>query len=328
MKIAWIVLAVIFFLLLLMAFGGGYYMYRFAILRGKKGRDYWEENLSRQDFFTPEEWEDIQKGEAFIKAHATEKVEITSRDGLKLRGRIIENEDPVGMIVMVHGYRSHPILDFSCAAEAFYRYGFSMLMIQHRAHGDSEGKHICFGVKESEDLCLWADMLRQRYPGLPVIFDGVSMGGATVMMSAGEELPSNVKGLIADCGYTTPADICKKCLREWFHLPPFPVYYGAALWTRLLGGFSLSGKSSVQALRKLAEKEDHPCLVIAHGRADDFVPYTMAEACRAALPKDDRRVWMVTSETAGHGMTFLKDREAYVKALREMYATAGIEIRG
>jgi len=78
----------------------------------------------------------------------------------------------------------------------------------------------------------------------------------------------------------------------------------------------------------LAEKEDHPCLVIAHGRADDFVPYTMAEACRAALPKDDRRVWMVTSETAGHGMTFLKDREAYVKALREMYATAGIEIRG
>lgn len=327
MKILFIILAVLLGLFLLFTFGGGYYMYRFAIVRNKKQKDYWREDVPPNDMFTPEEKANIRRGELFIKSHVGETYEIESFDGLKLRGRMIENKNPVGLVIMVHGYRSHPVFDFSCAVEEFYRYGFSMLLISHRAHGLSEGKRIGFGTHESRDLMKWAEFIGEKYPGLPVIFDGVSMGGATVMMSADENLPGNVKALIADCGYTSPGAICRKVLYQWFKMKPFPIYYGAKFWVKLLAGYDLDGKSSVEALRKMAEDKNHPCLLIAHGEADDFVPYSMALECRAAVPNDDPRVWFVSSETAGHGLAFLKDRQKYIDALKEMYKAAGITIR-
>jgi len=322
-----IIIAAVVVLFLLFTFGGGYYMYRFAIVRNKKQKDYWNEDVPPNDMFTAEEKANIRSGELFIKAHAGETYEIESFDGLKLRGRIIENENPVGLVIMVHGYRSHPVFDFSCAVEEFYRFGFSMLLISHRAHGLSEGTRIGFGVHESRDIVKWAEFVQEKYPGLPVIFDGVSMGGATVMMSTDENLPDNVKAVIADCGYTSPGAICRKVLYQWFKLKPFPIYYGAKVWVKLLAKYDLDGKSSQDCLRRMAENKNHPCILIAHGEADDFVPYSMALECRAALPEDDPRVWFVSSETAGHGLAFLKDREKYISALKEMYKAAGIEIR-
>lgn len=326
MQIILAILAVLAGVFLLFTFGGGYYMYRFAIV-SKKKKDYWREEMHPSGAFTEEERANILRGGAFIRSHVTEVITITSRDGLKLSGHLIENEAPVGLVIMVHGYRSHPMLDFSCAVEPFYDYGFSMLLIDHRAHGWSEGRHIGFGVNERYDLVRWAEYAKSRWPDRPVIFDGVSMGGATVMMSAGVGLPDNVKAMIADCGYTSPGAICKKVLYQWFRLPPFPIYYGAKFWVRLLAGYDLDGASSVDALGLLAERTDRPCVLIAHGMADDFVPYEMALECRSAMPEGDGRVWFVPSETAGHGLAFLKDREKYIAALEEMYAEAGIAVR-
>lgn len=326
MQIFLVILAVLAGLFLLFTFGGGYYMYRFAIVRKKK-KDYWREELHPSDTFTEEEKADIRRGEAFIRSHANEVITIESRDGLKLSAHLIENEVPVGLVIMVHGYRSHPMLDFSCAVEPFYRYGFSMLLIDHRAHGWSEGSHIGFGVTERDDVVRWAEYAKNRWSDLPVILDGVSMGGATVMMGAGLGYPDNVKAIIADCGYTSPGAICKKVLRQWFRLPPFPLYYGAKFWVKLLAGYDLDGASSAEALKSLSERADRPCVLIAHGMADDFVPYAMALECRAAMPEEDDRVWFVSSETAGHGLAFLKDREKYIAALEEMYAKAGVAVR-
>ena len=110
-------------------------------------------------------------------------------------------------------------------------------------------------------------------------------------------------------------------------MKPFPLYYGAKFWVKVLAGYDLDGKSSVQALRKFGENKAHPCILIAHGEKDDFVPYSMALECRAALREDDDRVWFVSSPEAGHGLAFMEDREKYITALKEMYKAAGIEIR-
>ena len=48
---------------------------------------------------------------------------------------------------------------------------------------------------------------------------GVSMGAATVLLAAGLNLPDNVCGIVADCGYTSPREITRKCLPEY--LPGF-----------------------------------------------------------------------------------------------------------
>lgn len=325
MKLLLILFAVLAGLFLLFTLGGGYYLYRFAILRKKK-KDYWRETLSPLESFTQEEREEIMRGGAFMRTHVSEVITIDSHDGLKLCGRLIAQEKPVGLVIMVHGYQSHPVLDFSCAVEPFFRYGFSMLMIDQRAHGSSEGKHIGFGVTERCDLVRWVDYARERWPELPVLLDGVSMGAATVMMGAELGYADNVKAIIADCGYTSPGAICKKVLYQWFKLPPFPIYYGAKFWIRLLAGYDLDGASSVSGLRKLEEQDTRPCVLLAHGVADDFVPYEMALECRAAL-SEEGRVWFASSETAGHGRAFLKDREKYIAALEEMFACAGIKIR-
>ena len=54
--------------------------------------------------------------------------------------------------------------------------------------------------------------------------DGISMGAATVLMASEFDLPASVRGIIADCGYTSPRDILKKVIRQC-HLPVAPVYF-------------------------------------------------------------------------------------------------------
>lgn len=58
----------------------------------------------------------------------------------------------------------------------------------------------------------------KRFPEKSLILSGVSMGSASVMMASVLSLPSSVKALICDCGYTAPAEIIKETIRS-FHLP-------------------------------------------------------------------------------------------------------------
>ena len=57
----------------------------------------------------------------------------------------------------------------------------------------------------------------EENPDAKIILHGISMGGATVMMCAGENLPSNVKGIVDDCGYTSVWDIFSDELSVLFH---------------------------------------------------------------------------------------------------------------
>lgn len=322
-----ITLLIIAILFLIFAFAGGFYMYRFATVRNdKSNKDYWTRELKKTDYFTDEEFAMIKSGESFIKSEEREAVCIESHDGLRLSGHIIENPSPVGVIIMVHGYRSHPILDFSCAVEPYFNNGFTMLLITQRAHCDSGGKHIGFGVLERYDVVRWVDYAKNRWPDLPIVLDGVSMGASTIMMGGELGYPSNVKAIICDCGFTTPGAICRKVLKQWFKLPPFPLYYSAKLWINLFAKYDLEGASSVEGLKKLCESENSPCVLIAHGKKDDFVPYKMAEENREAYKKAER-LWFVSSDEADHGMTYLKDKDKYVTALYKMFTAAGIQIR-
>ncbi len=58
-------------------------------------------------------------------------------------------------------------------------------------------------------------------PNAEIALFGVSMGGATAMMTSGEDLPSNVKVIIEDCGYSTVIDEFTYQLKDLFHLPSF-----------------------------------------------------------------------------------------------------------
>ena len=125
---------------------------------------------------------------------------------------------------------------------------------------------------------------------LLVLFMGISMGAATVLMASGLELPPNTRGIVADCGFTTPWDIMAHVARRDYKLPR------ALLWVllslldllaRAAAGFSLKGADTRQALAHT----QLPVLFL-HGEKDDFVPVSMTEenyhAC--ASPKALRLV--------------------------------------
>ena len=333
MQVALWILGIVIFFLAFLFFVGGYIVCVSSIKRNeKRNNPYWNKPLERWDEkkISEDDFALMQEGEQFLKSRLCEFVSITSRDGLKLSARVYENPAERGVFLLVHGYRSSSIGDFCGAVTTIYEMGYTLLMIDQRSHGRSEGKYIGFGAHERYDVVDWANWAKERWPGLPVVVDGLSMGAATVMMGCGVGYPDNVKAILADCGYTTPGAICRRTMKEGSKIPLFPMFYGAKMWVKLLAKYDLDGVSATDSLRCLADTtmyEKPLPVLLAHGRADDFVPYSMSEENMKAFEKDGKTAdyaELFTSETAGHGLSFLKDKEGYLAALGRLLDKAGL----
>lgn len=250
---------------------------------------------------------DIEEGRRWISALPHRDEWIVSDDGIKLYGRFYENPGSKTTILMMHGFRSNAIHDFSCAFQFYYDKGFNLMVPDQRAHGKSEGKYITYGVKERFDAKCWIDHINTLIPDGEVYATGVSMGASTVLMAAGLELPSNVKGIIADCGFTSPAEIIKKVMKQDMNLPLFPLYYTTRVMTRAFAGFDFEEYSAVTAV-----KDCKIPILFLHGKKDGFVPFEMGEEIYNATGCDKKAVWV---DEADHGCSFLVDHNACVTAL-------------
>ena len=91
-----------------------------------------------------------------------------------------------------------------------------------RAAGLSEGKYLTMGVKESDDIVLWAKEIVQKDENAQIVLHGISMGAATVMMTTAKH-PQNVVAAVEDCGYTSAYDMFTNQLDVIFGLPEFPI---------------------------------------------------------------------------------------------------------
>ena len=253
----------------------------------------------------------FQQGKRWYLRARRERAEIQSMDGIPLVGRIIRPEgEPVGCILLMHGFHGSPCHDFGPIFSFYHDRGYLLLVPDERAHGESGGKYITYGIRERWDCLCWCRYLTERFgTEMPVFLDGISMGAAVVLMASSLPLPENVRGIIADCGYTSPYDIMRHVLRHGFHLPVFPILGMAGLLCRLIAGFGLREYSTLEAMKT----NTHPVLFV-HGLADHFVPSYMTEqnyqACRA-----EKQVMYV--EGAGHGLSYLVKREECEARLEE-----------
>lgn len=243
-----------------------------------------------------------------LAEYPAEDVEITSFDGLRLFARLLPLDNAKGTILLFHGFHSTPDADFGCAVPLLRDMGYQLLLVEERAHQRSEGKYLTFGVRERQDVLLWArEMERRMGKAHPLYLEGISMGASTVLMASALDLPASVCGIIADCGFTSPADIVAEVMKG-MHVPK-PAQYLAELWCRLLAHFSMWETSAPEALSKCKL----PVLFI-HGTADSFVPCRMTEENYAACASPKT---LVLVEGAEHGESFLIDRPRCEKALRE-----------
>lgn len=243
----------------------------------------------------------FKEGMQWINENPFETVIIKSIDGLSLTGYLLACENAKRTVICVHGYRGSGKKDFSFVSKFYHENNCNLLLIDQRAHGKSEGKYICYGYMERHDCVLWADFIVSRFgKKLPIYFDGVSMGCSSVILTLGLKLPDNLKGIIADCGYSSAWEQFRHVLKSRVKLPAFPVLYIADFMCRRRAGWSFGDVSTLEVLRC---NKKIPILFI-HGESDKFVPTKMSlqnyEACSS--PKQLEIV-----KGAVHAVSYLTD---------------------
>ena len=237
--------------------------------------------------------------------------EIISHDGLTLRGKFYEYSPDAPIELMFHGYRGNSERDLCGGVDRCFKLGHSAFIVDQRASGRSDGHVITFGVKERLDCVAWAEYLSANVAnGRKMIITGISMGAATVMLASELELPSNVIGVLADCGYTSAKDIISKIVRE-MHLPVRLFYPLIKLGGRLFGGFNVDERSPIEAVAN-----SRLPIIFFHGDADGFVPCYMSERNYEACVT---RKALVITEGAAHGLCYLTDVDGYLDAVRKFY---------
>ena len=283
----------------------------------------------------------MEERKKFVMAQPHRDVYITSYDGLKLHatyfpaiktveagsavkaakteetGGVIRAENKAGteetdrkIVICFHGYTGEGLSNHVAIADYFLKHGYAMLLPDARAHGESEGKYIGFGCLDRQDALSWIHWVIGECGGdIKIMLHGTSMGGATVLMTSGLELPANVKGIVSDCGFTSPKEVFTHVLNHMYHLPAFPAIQGADLLNRKLAGYGMDECNA----RREVQKAKVPILFI-HGSEDTFVPCSMCheiyDNCRSPKRK-------LIVEGASHAESYYKDMEAYEKALTE-----------
>ena len=240
-----------------------------------------------------------------------EVMEISSHDGLRLRGKYYEYAPGAPIELMFHGYRGNAERDLSGGVSRCFAVGRSALIVDQRSCGDSEGRVITFGIYEHLDCLRWVEYAIDRFgPDCKLLLTGISMGASTVLMAAGKPLPKNVIGVLADCGFTSAREIMYAVIRQ-IGLPPKLSYPFVKLGARLYGGFDLDSYSALEAVKNMQLP-----VIFYHGQTDDFVPCAMSEKLYEACNAKKR---LVTVPDAGHGLAFPIDQEGYLQSLGEFF---------
>ena len=324
----WMIICIIVAVILLGWIGIGYVGFKTAICRGH------ELDINDREALKGTAWDqyydEIQEGIVWISQQETEDIYIQSEDGLKLHARLMDQSGAKGTVLMFHGYRTHPEVDFSASSHVYYECGNRIVHIDQRAAGESEGKYIGFGVLESRDCCLWAQYIANRFgTDQKIILAGLSMGASTVLMATAHHedrrvrincspeepmevsmtLPKNVTGIVADSAFSSPYDIIKKRIRTTYHCNGRLLTIAIGIWSRMLAHYSLKELSVPDVM-----KHNTIPVLLVHGTEDSNVPVEMtvkiAENCQT--PKQ-----VLLVKGAEHGTGYLVDNEAYKKALQE-----------
>ncbi len=292
-----IILAAAVVLLAAAGWGIGSYFVIYALSPSSSSGERNVEGTVSRTFDSEEEERAI--GEAFQKT--TSPVSIQSTDGLTLHADMKRNEESHLWAIIIHGYKSDN--DYMMRYGARYaEKGYSVLLPDNRAHGESEGKYIGMGWLDRGDIECWIGWIAEQDEDAQIVLHGVSMGAATVMMVSGDN-PDHVIGYIEDCGYTSVWDIFASELKKRFSLPTFPVLDLANAVSKWRAGYSFKEASCLTEVAKC----EKPMLFI-HGDADDFVPVEMGfEVYEAA--GCEKEFYLV--EGAGHAQSELKDPDAY-----------------
>ena len=253
----------------------------------------------------------MKEGAEYFLSLKPEHLYINSFDNLKLHALFYKHPNAKGTIILMHGYHGKALYDFGPVFKLFIEKGYSILLPDQRAHGESEGKYLTFGVFESEDCLAWAKLIAQKFPNMPISLHGVSMGGATVCMTSNLDLPSEVKLIVDDCGYTSPHAIISS-VRKSMKLPAFPFQLYVSFFTKTLAKFSLKQKDSAKCVSECKLPQ-----LFIHGGKDELISIDMGKQIYNSSSAIDKR--MAVEESAGHALAYMANKEKIAVDINYFY---------
>ncbi len=246
-----------------------------------------------------------------IAARPFEEVSIMSGN-LRLKGKFFENKQSNKVVIFVHGYYSSGMKDIGYLGKLYEDLKVSLLIIDQRANGASQGVYTTLGAMERFDIREWTFYIDKRFNGKKDIYlHGVSMGAATsLLVTALNGLPRSFKGVIADCGYSRTNGVLLYAGKRIYKIRPKILYMGINLFARFFAGFNLN---KVKISKELKKNKTIPILFI-HGSADVFVPYNMSVKNYKATPAPKK---LIRIEGAAHCESYLLNPALYTKEVKE-----------
>lgn len=284
-----------------------YYFFRKAFVRGET-YDIMTTKLSSKSKLK-KYLDEMQQTITWIENLPYEWLYMKSEDGLKLAGRLFTNTSSDKLVILFHGYRSIAENDFSAYFHFYYENHFQILLVDQRSHGKSEGKFITFGVKERNDCLKWCEYVEKNFSSIQKIYlAGMSMGATTVLLATQFQLPAKVKGIIADCGFTSPKEIITQIASSKYGIDVtllLPLINILCLWKARFNIYGCSVKEAMQ-------KNKLPILFI-HGLSDDFVPSKMSKMNYNVCQSKKE---LVLVDCSNHGLSCVQDKEKIYDRLK------------
>jgi fermentation-respiration switch protein FrsA (DUF1100 family) len=283
-----------------------FYLFHVGIVRKSKAS-----SPERVDGVAEQSAEGLLSHASWFEHQPYENIEMKSFDGLTLQGYYLPARVPTAKTAIIaHGYSDHGRGGILAYARLYYEeFGFNVLLPDNRGHGASEGNYIGFGWHDRLDYLKWISYVLQRVgQDAQIVLHGVSMGGATVLMVSGEQLPDQVRCIVSDCAYSSVKDILSYQLKSLYKLPPFPMLPLTSLLCKLCAGYSFEEASVVRQVSKARK----PILFI-HGAADTYVPTAMIhplyEACQGYKEK-------LLVPGAEHAVSYDMDKAGYTQTVQ------------
>ncbi|HEV8419254.1 MAG TPA: alpha/beta fold hydrolase [Candidatus Udaeobacter sp.] len=212
-----------------------------------------------------------------------ESVVFASASGATVHGWWCPNQNAKGAVLLLPGIRANR-LSMVERARFLSRAGYSILLIDFQATGETTGDHITFGWKESRDVLAAVDFVRKTDSTTPVAIVGSSLGGAAALLATP---PLRIDALILEEVYPTIEIATRNRLENYVGV------FGRALTPVLLSQLQWRLGVSPSDLRPVDHMEnvDCPIFIISGEKDTNTRPIdTRMLVERARNPKE---VWFV-----------------------------------
>jgi pimeloyl-ACP methyl ester carboxylesterase len=216
------------------------------------------------------------------------------------------------VVVICHGMGANK-QNFLVAAYTVHSLDYNVLIFDFRGHGDSDGRTITFGVKESADVKAAFDFVRAKHPSSKIYGLGYSMGASALLKMAAEH--GGFDKIVLDSTFARAENVALYSLLWYFGPVKWPMWQVGRFWGWVFSGVDVGRHNPEEYLAKVS---DRPILLI-HGAADSMIPST--ESVRLhEVAGENGQLWIV--EGMGHLQAL--QQPAYRDRLRQFFETESV----